>query len=411
MKNNKWKFIFISFFYLITSISAQQANPLEDLKRGARILAYQYLFAKEPHKAKTMAKFLTIIDENNQDNERLINAIKNNDPVKLEAFIEDKGVMYSDFLLDLLKILPENNKTREKRNVGFYICTVINPDSQASQFIPKDQNYSKFYHDIFEGGASPLPPDNMPKEEMDAKTAASKVIIESLNYNPTEFLEAVNLINYKLRNTGTQVEIESEKVIVEFVDEDNGYKIMTGPKIKAHDKNVFLKNLPLIELLKFIEHTTWLTYSLEGNTIKLVDSKGGEHGRPQYFKLPESLQKDMQESLFKAQNKYNDKTMQIKGTITQIKDSGSIFYIELNGIFVVVVNKNKLKDDSIKIITERFNEYAAAKKEGLMNNVAKNRPYMEVVVRGTCKIVKFNQIFINDCYSVLAEDAGHFYTK
>ena len=391
------------------SSAIAQNNAIQDLQRGARILARQFYNQKEVHKAKTMVKFLTIIDKENADNERLINVIKEEKPLRLYQSIDDNGIMYSSFLMDLLKLLPDNENTREKKIYGYYICSVINPASTAKTMLPRDMDFKNFYADIFETeGNIPQPP----MEKLTAAKAVNEISIESLNYNPSELIEAINLINYKLRNTGTQIEIESKKINVEFIDEDNGYKVIEGRVNKVlHDKNIFFKNIKLIEFLKFIEHTTSLAVKLNGYSIQLVDSGKGRDGKPEYFKTPESILKDIQNSLIKSRSTYDNKKIQLKGIVTQTKEADTKFYIELNNIFVVVIDKNRLKPESIKMITEKSTEYLNAKKDGMLQIVKKNKPYLELVVRGTCLINKINKIYINDTYSILAEDAGLFYTK
>lgn len=404
----KLKYILAILFALSLTATAQN-NAIEDLQRGANILARQFYVQKELHKAKTMVKFLTIIDKENPENAKLIKSISNNESIRAYQSLEDNGITYSNFLMGLLKILPDNPNTKEKKIYGYYICSVINPAGNAANMLPQEMDFKNFYADIFGGGPQEVEP---PKVRMDAARAIREVVIDTLNYNLKELIEAINSVNYKLRHTGTQIEIESEKVEVDFVDEDNGYKVISGRVSKVmNGKNIFFKNIQLAEFLKYLEHTTNLTVKLNGSTIQLKDSGKGQDGKPEFYKTPETMLKDIQESLIKSRSTYDNKKIQIKGIITQIKDTETKFYIELNDVFVVVVDKNRLKPESAKLITDKFTEYAAAKKDGVLQTVAKNKPFMELVVRGTCRINKINQIYINDAYSVLAENAGHFYTK
>lgn len=388
-----------------TVCSFAQNNAIDDLKRGANILARQYYNQQLMHKAKTLAKFVTIIDEENPNNKELIESISGNKKFRVYEWLDDDGKAYSEFLMDLLKILPDNNQTREKKMIGYYVCSVINPDSPAKSMLPRDVDFSKFYTDLFEESSMVV------TNKKDASTAARDIIINTLNYNPSELIEAVNAINYQLRSTGSQINIESSKVKIDYVDDDNGYNIIEGPSIKASDKNILLKDITVIDFLRYLEHTTSLTYKIGGDSILITDAENGTQGRPEVFKVAKTISDDIQRSLIKSRSTYDGKKMQIKGTVTQLKDAGATFLLEIDNIFVVVIDKKNMKSGSVETITQKFTEYDAAKKDGMLKIVNANKPYLELVVRGVCQIKKINQIYINNCDSLLAENLGLFYTK
>ena len=245
----------------------------------------------------------------------------------------------------------------------------------------------------------------------DAPTAARDTIINTLNYNPSELLQAINAVNYQLRSSGIQINIESKKVKINYVDDDNGYNIMEGPSIKAADKNILLKDITVIDFLRFLEHTTSLSYKIGEDSILITDAVNGSNGRPEVFKVAKTISEDIQRSLIKSRSTYDNKKIQIKGTVTQIKDAGTTFLLEIDDIFVVVVDKKNFKHQSLETITEKFTEYDAAKKDGMLKIVNTNKPFLELVIRGECQIKKINQIYINNCDSLLAENLGLFYTK
>ncbi|MCM8540096.1 MAG: hypothetical protein NE328_07450 [Lentisphaeraceae bacterium] len=390
---------------IITVSCFAQNNAIDDLKRGANILARQFLHQQQMHKAKTMAKFITIIDENNPENKTLINSISDNMKLRSYEWLDDDGIAYSDFLLDLLKILPDNEQTKEKKMYGYYICSVLNPNGPAKSMLPKGMDFSKFYSDLFEESKMVV------TNKKDAPTAARDTIINTLNYNPSELLQAINAINYQLRSSGTQINIESKKVKINYVDNDNGYNILEGPPIKAADKNILLKDITVIDFLRYLEHTTSLTYKIGEESILITDAVNGSNGRPEVFKVAKSISEDIQRSLIKSRSTYDNKKIQIKGTVTQIKDAGATFLLEIDNIFVVVVDKKNFKNQSVETITEKFTEYDAAQKDGMLKIVNANKPFLELVVRGECQIKKINQIYINNCDSLLAENLGLFYTK
>lgn len=392
---------------ITATICYGQNNAIQDLRRGANILARQFHAQNQAHKAKTLTKFITIIDQDNPDNKLLIASISEKEKIRTYHRLNDDGLAYSEFLMNLLKVLPDNEQTKEKKIYGLYICSVINPAGPATKMLPKGMDFSKFYSDLFEESEAPQP---IIKKLM-AAVAVKEVQIDTLNYNATELLEAINAINYKLRNTGTQINIETERIKIDSVDDDNGYSIIDGPALKARDKNVLLKNISVLEFLKYLEHTTNFAYKFDGYSVNIIDAQNGSNGRPEFFKIKKTLTDDIQRSLIKSRSNFDRKAIQVKGVVTQIKDNAATFFIELDNVFVVVVNKKDLKANSVSIITEKFTEYAAAQKDGMMKIVSKNQPFLELVVRGECQIKKINQIYINNCNSILAENIGTFYTK
>ena len=82
----------ILFFF--STFALAQNNALKDLQRGAQILARQYYQQKEIHKAKTLVKFLTIVDKNNPNNENLIEAIKTKKSLRVYQTLDDNGIKY-----------------------------------------------------------------------------------------------------------------------------------------------------------------------------------------------------------------------------------------------------------------------------------------------------------------------------
>lgn len=384
-----------------------QNNAIEDLRKGANILARQFYDQKELHKAKTMAKFVTIIDESNPKNKLLVKTISESSKMRVYSSIDDNGIAYSEFLMNLLKVLPDNEQTREKRIYGLYICSVLNPEGPAGKMLPPDRDFSNFYSDLFSNEESPEPV----MEELTAIEAVKQVKLDTLNYNPTELLEAINAVNYKLRNTGSQINIETESITVHSVDDDNGYNIIDGPPLKASDKNILFKNITVLEFLKYIEHTTVFSYQLEGSSINIIDAHNGKNGRPEHFKISKSISEDIQRSIIKSRSVFDNKSMQIKGMVTQIKDTDTNFLIQIDNLFVVFVDKKYMKAESVALITKKFTEYDDASKNGPLSVAARNKPFLELTVRGKCKINKINQIYLSDCHSILAENVGIFYTK
>ena len=405
------KFIlFFSFTFSTAFFSnAQEAETLNLVREGAMILAKQYYAAEDLHKAKTMIKFLTVIDKENTSVKQLITDVKAEKSIRVRQRLTDNGMQYSELLYDFARSLGAQSISQ--KSILAHVASVINSQSEAMRFVKNKAalKNTDYYKDIFPEVIERI---TEPVEKMVPTKVVNEIAIESLSYNPSQFLKAVSYVNYVLRKTGSQIFINNEnmkktEIKIDGVDREEGFVRYEGPQDEgAPDKNIQIENMSILEFLRYIEHTTRLSFILNDRkyAIDLIEAENGKNGRPLYFKTSESLKKDIQKSLTKSRIQYQNKLIQLKGTITKVANTDANFLIQLDNLIVIEIDKRLLKDDSQKRIETYLNDYNTTKASNFLK-------HLTVVVRGKAEIRTLSKIYIKNCHSILAEDAAYFYTK
>ena len=385
---------------LLSTASAQKAN-LDLLRKGAYILGRQFHTKNLSHKAKVMAKLLTIIDKGNENTHSLIDIIKNSKSIKITENLKDNGIQYAQyFYRNGSQILKSFNlKQKEKQDIITIVCTTLDSQSPAQKDL---QNVSItthfFYRDIFKV-------DDILAQRSKALEIYKKATLPTFSYCPAEFLKGVSTINSFLVLTKVQLKLNMEtlgrtKFQIDNVDESKGYTVYKGPPIKSasHD-NIVMEKTSLKDFLRYIDHTTRLTPQLNhlDNSIELREAKKGQKGRPLFFKSTVKLYEEIQSNRDISKTRYNNTSMQIRGKVTKIKDAGTKYYIELDYVYILEINKARLKKDSPKNIQKEFDKNQ------------KNLNDFIIVARGICQIGSKN-IYMKDCKTVLSEKMAFFYT-
>jgi hypothetical protein len=400
------KLVFLLLILLIPAVTAQQKKPFENIKIGLLILAKQYYKDKEVHRAKILSTFLYAVDKANPQVTGLVNNIQERDPVTLRTRMMDDGLEFSKYVEEFTLSL----KNPEHVASMSLLSTVINPNSKLEKNILKKSflTTTNYYIELFPDSDEVEEPDMT----MSATDASQKIMIHEMNYNPAEMLKSINHVNYLLRKTGVQIKLETEGMeeTKQFISEQNdaeGYIVYEGPPDpEAPTKNIPVKGMSVLEFVRYLEHTTRLSFFVSDNESAIIikEAQKGQRGRPQFMKRSTSLAAELRANFVKSRQTYEAKLFQIKGQISRVKDEGTFYLIEMDGFFVVKVDKKRLKEDSQEKIEKALAEYNKSKIPTLLK-------HLNVVVRGKLNIKSSRSAYINDCYSILADDNAYFYTK
>lgn len=398
--------LLISVFFASFCYAQEEQTKLQLITQGAHILARQFHASKKPHQAKILAQFLNQIDKDNAQTKQLIEIIKTSAQIRINSRLKDNGLQYAKFLFTNGPELPDTIEKKMKQFLLGIVCTSLNKNSSAKKYLPNPSiiNTNSFYKSLF-------PSSNSLDQPMTPLQVFKEAVLPSFQFNPTELLKAINFVNYQLRKTGTQLKFKliagkkgSKAIYIDSVDDSNGYIIYSGsPNMAAQNINITMKNMQLREFLNYLKHTTLFEFRLntQNKLIEIVDADNGKRGRPQNFKSTETLVRDIEKSKTHAQLNFDNKTMQIKGIVTHTtnKLTNEKFFILLDGLIIVEINKNRLKDKSLALIEQQLKDATA------------NETSFELVVRGKAFIQSATKIRIKECYSILSENTAFFYTK
>jgi hypothetical protein len=390
----------LCFILLLSTASAQEAN-LDLLRKGAYILGQQFHTKNLSHKAKVMAKLLAIIDKDNQNTRSLIDSIKNSTPITTTENLKDNGIQYAQYFhKNGLQILePFNLEQKQKQDIITIVCTTLDSQSPAQKDLRNASITAQFfYRDIFKI-------NGILSQRNKALEIYKKATLPPFSYCPAEFLKGISTINSFLALTKVQLKLDMEqlgrtKFQIDNVDESKGYTIYKGPPIEgASQDDIVMNKTSLKDFLRYIDHTTRLTPQLNplDNSIELREAKKGQKGRPLFLKSTAKLYKEIQLNRDSSKIKYNSKFMQIRGKVTKIKDAGTKYYIELDNVYILEINKTRFKKDSPKNIQKEFDKNQKNLKEFI------------IVARGFCQIGS-KSIYIKDCKTILSEKMAFFYT-
>ena len=389
-----------------TMAQAKQSYDFETIKQGIIILAKQFSAQDKLHEAKILAQFLYNTDKNNPDVQALVAALKKDDSVRVYTEMADKGMQFHRYIEGFTRTLKRPDYVRSMS----IVATAINPDSNLQRNVKeKDLIYTnKYYIGLFPESEEVSRPAN----NYTATSAAKRIIIKQLNYNPANFIQGINSVNYLLKDTGVQVEFDEDRMdnikdIFSSRDDSRGYTIFRGiTDPKAARKSIYIKNMLVYDFLRYLQFTTRLTFDLDDddNIIYLSEAQRGQDGLPEFVRYSSTLSRDIRTSPTNANQKFGNKKVQIIGRITAYANEDRFFLIQLDKFFIVRIDKTRLKDNSQETIIKYAQEYAKTKNNLLLKHTI-------VAVRGTLKITNSRNATIENCTDVLATENAYFYTK
>lgn len=405
------RLLLLAFFIFSLTLPAQKLAQydFETIKTGVLILAKQYCSQQKFHKAKILAKFLNGVDSNNADVKELIKALQEDSTVRVYTKITDEGLAFSKYLEGFTNSLAKE----EYRETMSLITSVINPHSPIERNV-KNKSFitsTNYYIDLFPNSSEVAKQDL----RMTAKEASQKIFIKSMNYSPAEIVKAINHVNFLLRKTGVQIKFEidfdnpeSLKEFFSSQDESNGYIVYQAIEDKKAPKRVVpIRNLSVLDFLRYIEHTTGLRFEISNRESALIfrEAIKGQNGIPEFVIPANTLKNRIMKNPVQAKEAYEGKNAQIIGIITRTIAKGDDYLIEINSFYVLTLSKKLLKNGSRQIIEAALASYKKNKDSDSLKSLV-------IAVRGNISITGKTRAQINDCTSVLAtERANFYYTK
>jgi hypothetical protein len=405
-----------SFFILIISVTsfslfAQDSDPKKNIEDGALILAKQAYTKNLKLKAITLTSFVLEINNSHKAAKEFAATIQEGKSIRLYETLIDKGRRYSLYLAEIINQLDVNENSYEnKKKYLAFISTITYSKSPAAKFVKDfDQllQINKKFFPSYEPSEEEIAQlkgktvDYELIEKMRGKTPleiSKHLLIKGYNYNPQKILSAINYCNKLLKPYNTYLEITPDSIPYDDAFHENDVLIYSGDDLQVDPKNISFRNVSLYEFFQYIEHTIALRFQEKNNSILITDNSQGLNRRPEHFQNAKKMIAEIKQSTIKARKKFDKKSIQLKGRITEIKKLDSKLLVEIDNHFVVEIDNKRIKKDTLVVLKKQLTE-------------AKSSQYLTVTLRGIVNIKSTIRTYITDCSSLIADEVPYFYLK